>query len=40
LWDSLFYVIHLGFIESEDIEKISNWSSDPVAWSDQFEQNK
>jgi hypothetical protein len=36
LWDSLFYVIHLGFIESEEIEKNSNWSSDLVEFSEQF----
>jgi hypothetical protein len=32
--------VKIGYIKSDEIEKISNWSSDPVAWSDQFEQNK
>lgn len=38
--DLLKEAVQIGYIKSEDIEKISNWSSDPVAWSDKFEQNK
>jgi orotate phosphoribosyltransferase len=38
--DLLEEAVKIGYIKSEEIEKISNWSLDPVAWSEQFEQNK